>query len=190
MAAVAAIGAVGEHQSQTVALPLQGAAAGLGMSHQPAALFPEWHLAPWVNDDNLRQPATNDDNHPGETIEPTPTPSPAQAATVRAAAYGGSLTEAEVIAVLREAGAPEEWIPPLLTIAFCESRWSPYAVGDGGNSLGMFQLWHGWARPMGYAPDDLFDPVKAARTALYVREVRGRFGGGGGWTCADLRGIY
>ena len=188
MAAVTAIGAVGETPSQHEALPLQGAAAGLGLSHQPAALFPAWYLAPWVNYDEVRQPATNDDNHPGETIEPTP--SPVQAATVRAAAYGGSLTEAEVIAVLREAGAPEEWIPPLLTIAFCESRWSPGAVGDGGNSLGMFQLWYGWARPMGYTPDDLYDPVKAARTALYVREVRGRFGGGGGWSCADLSGLY
>ena len=163
------------------------------MSHQPAALFPSWYLEPWVSQppaDSEKSPEelADSDNHPGETIEPTP--SPVQAATARAAAHGGSLTEAEVIAVLREAGAPEEWIPPLLTIAFCESRWSPYAVGDGGNSLGMFQLWYGWARPMGYAPDDLYDPVKAARTALYVREVRGRFGGGGGWTCADLSGIY
>lgn len=176
------------------------------MSHQPAALFEPWYtdggngsVAQQQSSTNeyvqvggvnpLRALPPNDPIHqPGETIEPTP--SVVQAATVRAAAQGGSLTEAEVIAVLREAGAPEEWISPLLTIAFCESRWSPYAVGDGGNSLGMFQLWYGWARPMGYAPDDLYDPVKAARTALYVREVRGRFGGGGGWTCADLSGIY
>lgn len=173
------------------------------MSHQPAALFPSWYLSPWERGVSIEHsgsvpaaqvetlplpPDFDDVYHPGETIEPTP--SVVQAATVRAAAQGGSLTEAEVIAVLREAGAPEEWISPLLTIAFCESRWSPYAVGDGGNSLGMFQLWYGWARPMGYAPDDLYDPAKAARTALYVREVRGRFGGGGGWTCADLSGIY
>lgn len=190
MAAVASMASVGETPSQPEALPLQGTAAGLGMSHQPAALFPSWYIAPWVPGDTTEDPMVFDFDvyHPGETIEPTP--SPVQAATVRAAAHGGSLTEAEVIAVLREAGAPEEWIPPLLTIAFCESRWSPYAVGDGGNSLGMFQLWYGWARPMGYTPDDLFNPLKAARTALYVREVRGRFGGGGGWTCADLSGIY
>jgi hypothetical protein len=187
MAAVASMASVGETPSQPEALPLQGAAAGLGLSHQPAALFPSPYLAPWVSTGSTTD-YHSDDNHPGETIEPTP--SPVQAATVRAAAQGGSLSEAEVIAVLREAGAPEGWISPLLTIAFCESRWSPYAVGDGGNSLGMFQLWYGWARPMGYAPDDLYDPVKAARTALYVREVRGRFGGGGGWTCADLSGIY
>lgn len=112
-----------------------------------------------------------------------------EAATARANAEGGQLTRDEVIAVLRAAGAPEEWIPDLLTIAWCESQFSPWAKGDSGNSLGLFQLWSGWAKPMGYSTEDLFDPLKNARTALYVRSVRGRFGGVGGWSCADLNGI-
>ena len=108
-----------------------------------------------------------------------------EAATARVQAEGGQLTEAEMLAVLRAAGAPEEWIPDMLTIAWCESHYSPGAVGDSGNSLGLFQLWSGWARP----GEDLFDPLTNARVAVRVREIRGRFGGGGGWSCADLNGI-
>lgn len=112
-----------------------------------------------------------------------------EAATARVNAQGGSLTEDEVIAVLRAAGAPEAWIPDMVAISQCESRHSPYAVGDGGNSLGMFQLWFGWARAYGVSVEALFDPLVNAKVALYVREVRGRFGGGGGWSCATHMGI-
>ena len=108
-----------------------------------------------------------------------------EAATVRVASHGGQLTEAEMRALLAEAGAPAEWVPDMLTIAWCESHYSPGAVGDSGNSLGLFQLWSGWARP----GEDLFDPLTNARVAVRVREIRGRFGGGGGWSCADLNGI-
>ena len=108
-----------------------------------------------------------------------------EAATVRVASQGGQLTEAEMRALLAEAGAPAEWVPDMLTIAWCESHYSPGAVGDSGNSLGLFQLWSGWARP----GEDLFDPLTNARVAVRVREIRGRFGGGGGWSCADLNGI-
>jgi hypothetical protein len=108
-----------------------------------------------------------------------------EAATARANAEGGQLTRDEVIAVLRADGAPEEWIPDLLTIAWCESQFSPWAKGDSGNSLGLFQLWSGWFR----AGEDPFDALTNARVAVRVREIRGRFGGGGGWSCADLNGI-
>lgn len=111
------------------------------------------------------------------------------AATARVSAAGGSLTEDEVIAVLRAAGAPEEWVPALVAISWCESRHSPYAVGDGGNSLGQYQLWTGWFAAAGYSASQAFDPLVNARVALYVRETRGRFGGGGGWSCAALVGV-
>lgn len=110
-------------------------------------------------------------------------------AVARTRAHGGALTEAEMRAVLAEAGAPETWINPMLSIAYCESRHRPFAVGDGGNSLGLFQLWTGWFPAAGYSVADAFDPVVNARVALYVRQVRGRWGGGGGWSCADLWGI-
>lgn len=111
------------------------------------------------------------------------------AATARVRALGGSLSEAEMRAVLTVAGWPAEWHDDALAIAWCESHWSPYAVGDGGNSLGAWQLWRGWFGPAGYSVDQAFDPLTNARVALYVRQVRGRFGGAGGWSCAERLGI-
>ena len=108
-----------------------------------------------------------------------------EAATARVNAEGGQLTREEMIAVLRAAGAPEAWFSDMLTIAWCESHYSPGAVGDSGNSLGLFQLWSGWAQP----GEDLFDALTNARVAVRVRDIRGRFGGGGGWSCATNNGI-
>ena len=121
-------------------------------------------------------------------------PAIATDATVVAAAAvqvadGGALTEAQMIELLREAGAPEEWHADMLAIAWCESRYRPGAIGDGGNSLGLYQLWTGWAPAAGYGPDELLDPAVKTRVAVYVRSVRGRFGGGGGWSCAALNNI-
>lgn len=117
------------------------------------------------------------------TVTPTLAPPPTPVA--QAVAYSGQLTEAEMRALLAEAGAPAEWIAPMLTIAFCESKYSPGAVGDSGNSLGVFQMWSGWF----YAGEDPFDPLTNARVAVRVREIRGRFGGAGGWSCATNNGI-
>ena len=91
-----------------------------------------------------------------------------------------------MLALLREAGAPEEWHADMLAIAWCESGWRVGAIGDGGNSLGLYQMWTGWAPAAGYGVDELLDPAVNTRVAVYVRSVRGRWGGGGGWTCADL----
>ena len=126
-------------------------------------------------------------DHPGVTV--TMESIVVAAATGRVRALGGSLTEAEMRAVLTEAGWPEELLAEALTVAYCESRYRPGAVGDGGNSLGLFQLWTGWFPAAGYSVEQAYDPVVNARVALYVRQVRGRFGGGGGWSCADLWGI-
>ena len=108
-----------------------------------------------------------------------------EAATSRVQALGESLTEDEVVAFLRAAGAPEAWIPDLVTISWCESKHRPGAIGDGGNSLGALQMWTGWFRP----GEDPFDPLTNYRVGVRVRELRGSFGGGGGWTCATLLNI-
>ena len=157
------------------------------MSHQPAALFPSWYLAPWVPGDTGEDPMVFDFDayHPGETIEPTP--SPVQAATVRAASQGGSLTEAEMVAVLYSAGWPEELHSQALAVSYCESRWSPYAVGDGGRSLGLFQMqwsgagWQGWFRPAGEDEAQAHDPVVNARTAWWAYQRSGW----APWSCAQ-----
>jgi hypothetical protein len=46
-------------------------------------------------------------------------------------------------------------------------------------------LWGGWFRE----GEDPFDAVTNARVAVRIREIRGRFGGAGGWSCADRLGI-
>lgn len=123
-------------------------------------------------------------DHPG-TIEAIVT----AAAVGRVRALGGSLSEAEMRAVLTLAGWPAELHDEALAISWCESRWSPYAVGDGGNSLGLFQLWRGWWPSAGEHLDLWADPLVNARVALHARQARGRWGGGGGWSCADRLGI-
>lgn len=209
IAAVASMAPVGEPPTTpTEALPLQGAADGLVLSHQPAALFPSAYLPPWVNDDEVRQPAPNDDNHPGVTIEPTPTPTPTptivEQATARAASAGGSLSEAEMRAVLAEAGWPAELHGQALAVSRCESGYSPYANGDYNNhpeapgymSRGLFQMgvagwrwvngawtwWNGWFVYFGYSDADAYDPLVNARTALYAYQRSGW----GPWSCRSV----
>ena len=160
------------------------------MSHQPAALFPSAYLPPWVaSEDHFVD--TNkmvDDYHPGVTIEPPPTPTPTivEQATARAASQGGSLTEAEMVAVLYSAGWPEELHSQALAVSYCESRWSPYAVGDGGRSLGLFQMqwsgagWRGWFIPAGEDEAMAHDPVVNARTAWWAYQRSGW----APWSCA------
>jgi len=92
------------------------------------------------------------------------------------------LTEADIDTIFAEANVPADWRAPLKDIAWCESRYRPGAIGDSGNSLGLLQLWRGWFS----ASDDPLDPVTNVRVAVAVRAQRGRFGGAGGWSCADL----
>lgn len=99
------------------------------------------------------------------------------------------LSDEEMEAVLAAAGVPGEWWDDFRAIAWCESSWRRDAVGDGGMSLGIWQLWRGWFPRADLDITHWADPVTNARTALYVREVRGRYGGPGGWTCADKLGI-
>jgi hypothetical protein len=106
------------------------------------------------------------------------------AAITRVNAIGGQLTSDELAAILRLAGWPDSLIPEAMSVSWCESRWSPYAVGDGGNSLGLFQLWTGWFPAFREDLSAWYDPLVNARVARYVYERRGRWGGGGGWSCA------
>lgn len=126
-------------------------------------------------------------DHPGVTV--TMESIVVAAATGRVRALGGSLSEAEMDALLEVAGWPVEWRAEAKQIAWCESKWSPNAIGDGGNSLGLWQMWTGWFGPAGEDIEGWADALVNARVALYVRQVRGRWGGGGGWSCAGLWGI-
>ena len=105
--------------------------------------------------------------------------------SVEAASGPSQLTTEQLTQVLIETEWPPDWIPGGLAIAWCESKFSSYAQGDSGSSLGIFQLWDGWFRE----GEDPFNPHTNATVALRVRQTRGRFGGSGGWACADLLGI-
>ena len=99
---------------------------------------------------------------------------------------GIPMTSDEIDALYAYVGVPAAWRADLKAIAWCESQWRFYVVGDSGASLGGHQLWYGWARE----GEDLMDPVTNTWVAVRVREIRGRYGGKGGWTCADLLGIW
>lgn len=109
---------------------------------------------------------------------------PSSPAPVRDA--GWVLTVSDRVRLYAASGAPVEYIPILEAIGECESKHSPGARGDHGNSLGWFQLWTGWFGPT----EDPMDPATNLRVALRIRETRGRWGGGGGWACADILNIY
>lgn len=113
--------------------------------------------------------------HPGETVPLAQVV--VERAQRRIAARGGQLDRAELDAALALAGWPEEAREEAAKVAWCESRWSPRAVGDAGSSLGLFQLWSGWFDWAGVAVENWHDPVVNALVArlVYERDVaRGR----------------
>lgn len=100
------------------------------------------------------------------------------------------LNDTELKHVLRLAEWPENRIDGAISIVWCESRNNTQAVGDNGQSLGMFQLNTMW---WAYAGEDIShwdDPVVNARVALAVYGYLGRWGGGGGWSCARIMGLH
>ena len=110
-------------------------------------------------------------------IEATPTAEEAAVApTVTAAAVSeGHGTGCPAI-IVETFGARAD---AACAVAWCESRWNPGAVGDGGASLGAFQIqprWHQWRVP----GEDLLDLTVNVRAAWLISS------GGtdwSAWTC-------
>lgn len=130
---------------------------------------------------------------PTPTLTPTPTATATPTATPTAEAitsWPRVLNESQMRSLYAQAGVPSDWVEPMLTIAWCESRYTTDALGDSSGSLGIHQLWSGWFSRAGYATSQWSDPVVNTKVALYVREELGRFGGSGGWTCANMNGIH
>ena len=143
----------------------------------PATLFPELTVA-LIPPEPLKPEPVFFNPPPLHELSPelfefleefeSPTLAPVDPPTVHAASGGGdSLTEAEMVVLLRDTGWPEEVIPQALAVAWCESRFSSGAVGDSGRSVGIFQLnkatWFGYA---GEDPEMWADAHVNARTAL------------------------
>lgn len=107
-------------------------------------------------------------------------------ATRRVNAYGGQLTRQEMEAVLAEAGWSGAALEEALAVAWCESRWSPWATGASlpasegnlpqaqhGEIYGLFQLWGGWFPWAGEDLERWMDPVTNARVALHLYQRDG-----------------
>lgn len=86
------------------------------------------------------------------------------------------------------------WWPQMKLIVICESGGNMYAHNTSdpnGGSYGLAQL--NGSQHFDRSGEDFalrYDPVVNLRTALWLRTVRGHFGGGGGWkNCAEKYGI-
>lgn len=126
-------------------------------------------------------------DHPGVTV--TMESIVVAAATGRVRALGGSLSEGEMRAVLTEAGWPVELHDQALAVSWCESKWSS-AVGDGGNSLGIFQLNKDtWFTYAGEDPEMWADPLVNARVAwaTYQYDIGRGYMPWKQWSCKPSR---
>jgi len=116
-------------------------------------------------------------------IEATPTASPVAIAPTMAAVQQSTGTVSlpagleNCPAVIVETFG--EHAPAACAVAWCESRYSAWAIGDHGASVGLFQIqprWHQWRVP----GENLTDPAVNTRAAWLISS------GGtdwGAWTC-------
>ncbi len=108
---------------------------------------------------------------------------------------GTTLSEAELDIAGLAAGWPQGpgWWDDMKRIVYCESGRNIFAHNTSdpnGGSYGLAQM--NGRQHFDKSGEDFemrFDPIVNLRTALWLRTVRGHFGGGGGWSCADKLGI-
>jgi hypothetical protein len=80
--------------------------------------------------------------------------------------WPAQLSESQIDEVYELAGVPQGWRSDLKSIAACESEWSPGAIGDSGNSLGLHQMNRTWFAYGGLDAEQWADPVINTRAAL------------------------
>lgn len=119
---------------------------------------------------------------PVPTATPTATATPTPELRVP---VGGTLSEPAARHVLTVAGWPEELHDEALAVMWCESGWQPWAVGDDGRALGLFQLWPVWWRYAGADRRVYADPVLNAAVALevYRYEAARGYAPWSNWSC-------
>lgn len=171
--------------------PGQAEAPGFGLVYEPPALFPAYYLPPTVPDhfvDATQMVDVDALYQPGETVAMNSIV--VAAATGRVRELGGQLSEAEMRAVLEQAGWTADAVPAALSVAWCESRWSPF--GTNGVDNGLFGLSSaagatvrgGWLTYWGFGEDETWDPVTNALAARWTWERSGW----GPWSCKPASG--
>lgn len=65
-----------------------------------------------------------------------------------------------------------------VSVIQCESGWNPYAIGDGGKSLGLWQIHRGYHPDI--SPEECFDVYASTRWAINKYLQDGSFEA---WTC-------
>lgn len=124
--------------------------------------------------------------HPIDLVAPAPTPTTGVAYAAQASE---SLTEADMRAILTATGWPVELHDQALSVSWCESKWSS-AVGDGGNSLGIFQVNKDtWFTYAGEDPEQWADPLVNARVAwaTYQYDIGRGYVPWKQWSCKPSR---
>lgn len=165
-------------------------------TYQPPALYPLKETGETFHRVEPLQVFFNDPAHdPGYALAldpwvPTyPLPAPSPQSGVQAAT--GALSEAELRAVLTEAGWPEHLHGEALAIIHCESRGRPDA--NNGIDKGLFQmnfseratLRGSWFAYFGVDESLWADPVTNATVARWAYELSGW----PKWSCAALVGL-
>ena len=160
----------------------------------PAAAPPQGSIFPRMTPALVLGPIVSEPVPPVATapgIAPLPVETVSAASAPRS---GGTLTEAEMRDLLSEAGWPTELHGQAMSVAWCESKWSPGAHGDGGNSLGLFQIgvsrpgWQGWFHYFGEDESLAYDALTNARVAWRIYQYgMDRYGyGWGPWSCKPI----
>jgi hypothetical protein len=116
-------------------------------------------------------------------LRPTAIPQPTSS-------YYPVMTYEQVLALCEQVfpkGTAEEWV----LIARKESSFNPMAIGDNGNSLGLFQIYisvHNWPNTPEFI-EYLKDPFNPYNNARLAKDVSGGGCFTGAWTTAALNGI-
>ena len=134
----------------------------------------------WLNGD-----APADYAPVGGAPQPSPT-APRPGAPTPSAPPSGQWTQQDAIDAIwywtQQYGYSSSFYEFALAIAYGESGWNPYAVGDNGASFGIFQFYTKGGRGDGYSPDQLYNPYFEAQIDLpYLYAAYMKHGGDSGW---------
>lgn len=98
----------------------------------------------------------------------------------------GTWTKDDAINAIRywsqQYGYSPEFTQFALAVAYGESGWNPYAVGDNGMSFGIWQFYTGGGRGDGHRIEDLYNPYFTSEINLPILyKVFQQYGGESGW---------